>query len=234
MTATMPSETRHRILDAAEELFAEKGIAATSVRVLTQAAGVNLAAVHYHFGSKEGLVDAVLERSARTANDERLADLAQLEASADGEPLAVEDILTAFIVPGVRRLEAQKNRRQLLARLRSRIEAEPPELVEALFRRHFGVVFSRFLEAFQRALPEMSKELVAERFRFTLGSLSFAFSQNFDLDIIPGHQPTQTSHHAKTLRLIDFLAAGLRSADSHRSTLDLPDRDACTLDGETR
>ncbi len=230
----MPSETRNRILDTAEELFAEKGIAATSLRVLTQAAGVNLAAVHYHFGSKEGLVDAVLERRACAANDERLADLARLEASADGEPLAVEDILTAFIVPGVRRLEVHKNRRQLLARLRSRIEAEPPEIVESLFRRHFGVVFSRFLEALQRALPELSKELVADRFRFTLGSLSFTFSQNFDLDIIPGHPPTQTNHHARVVGLIDFLAAGLRGADSQRITLGLPNGDATTPDGEDR
>ncbi len=75
----MPAGTRERILDAAEELFAEKGIVATSLRVLTKAAGVNLAAVHYYFGSKEALLDAVLERRAEAVNLERLASLARLE-----------------------------------------------------------------------------------------------------------------------------------------------------------
>ncbi|MCH6551326.1 MAG: helix-turn-helix transcriptional regulator [Planctomycetes bacterium] len=64
----MPVGTRERLLDVAEELFAEKGIAGTSLRTLTKAAETNLAAVHYHFGSKEALLDAVFERRAGPMN----------------------------------------------------------------------------------------------------------------------------------------------------------------------
>lgn len=203
----MPVGTRERLLDVAEELFAEKGIAGASLRTLTKAAETNLAAVHYHFGSKDGLVDAVLDRRAAALNAERLADLARIEATAqDGVP-SVEDILTAFVAPGA------LDRRALLARLRGRLEAEPPEVVEALIRKHFGSVCAHFLDTLQRALPHVGKELTAERFRFCLGTLSHAFSQSFDLDTIPGHPPARSHDDVRVGRLIGSLTAGLCAPD---------------------
>jgi AcrR family transcriptional regulator len=89
------SDTSARILDTAEELFASHGIAATSLRQLTRAANVNLAAVHYHFGSKEALLDAVIERRATAVNHERVAELQRRRDTAGGR-LEVEDILAAF------------------------------------------------------------------------------------------------------------------------------------------
>jgi AcrR family transcriptional regulator len=210
----VPADTRERILDVAEELFAEKGIVATSLRALTKAAGVNLAAVHYHFGSKEALLDAVLERRARPANLERLTGLERLEERGVDAPPSIEEILSAFVVPGVRSLQALSDRRGLLARLRARVEAQPPDVVEALFRKHFGVVCARFLEALQRELPELDKQLVDDRFRLALGTLSCAFSGNFDLDTIPGHSPQETPLELKIQRLVEFLAAGLRARDA--------------------
>jgi AcrR family transcriptional regulator len=210
----VPADTRERILDVAEELFAEKGIVATSLRALTKAADVNLAAVHYHFGSKEALLDAVLERRARPANLERLTELERLEERGVDAPPSIEEILSAFVVPGVRSLQALSDRRGLLARLRARVEAQPPDVVEALFRKHFGVVCARFLEALQRELPQLDKQLVADRFRLALGTLSCAFSGNFDLDTIPGHSPQDTPLEVKIQRLVEFLAAGLRARDA--------------------
>ena len=208
----MSTDTRDRLLDVAEELFAEKGVSGTSLRLLTRTAGTNLAAVHYHFGSKDGLLDAVLERRADTLNHERLADLACLEATCDDGPLPVEAILRAFILPGARMVEAlQDDRRAMLVRLRGRLEAEAPELLEGLLRRHFGPVCAAFLEATQRALPTLDKELVAERFRFCLATLSLTFSDTFDLDTIPGHPPSGSHDALRAERLIDFLAAGLAS-----------------------
>ena len=89
--------------------------------------------------------------------------------------------------------------------------AQPPEVVEALFRKHFGVVCARYLEALQQALPGLDKQLVADRFRLALGTLSCAFSGNFDLDTIPGHPPTAVQLDLKVQRLIEFLAAGFRA-----------------------
>ena len=212
-----PTSTRERLLDVAEELFAEKGIAATSLRLLTKTADANLAAVHYHFGSKDGLVDAVFERRAAAMNRARLADLAALEAAAGPEAPTVEAILAAFVMPGTHGLAALRDGRALLVRLRGRIEAEPPEVVEALVRKHFGDVCARFLEALQRALPHVGKQLVAERFRFCLAALSSALSDTFDLDTIPGHPPAH-GEDGRVERLIDFLAAGLRAEDPAQRT----------------
>lgn len=208
----MSADTRERILDVAERLFAEHGIAATSLRALTKAADVNLAAVHYHFGSKESLLDAVLERHAQPANSERVAHLARLESGVTGP--AVEEILTAFVVPGLRSMRASSVQPALLGRLKARVEAQPPDVVEALFRKHFGEVCARFLEATQRALPHLSPALVDERFRFSLSALSAAFSGMLELDTIPGHPPQGAHLDERIGRLIEFLAAGLRAPDA--------------------
>ena len=206
--------TRERILDAAEELFSAQGIDVTSLRALTREAKVNLAAVHYHFGSKEALLDAVVERRAKPVNDGRMDELAHARATAAGDGPSIEDILRAFLMPGVRTLQAIGDGRERLSRLVARIDAQPPEIVEAIWRKHFGEVGRHFLEALQAALPELPAHLVADRFRFAMGTLSYLFSGNFDLDIIPGHPAHARGDALRVAQVIDFLAAGLRAPAS--------------------
>src|SRR5881394_149494 len=95
-------DTKTRILDAAESLFMEHGFEATSLRQLTAAAGVNLAAVNYHFGSKEELFQAVLTRRLDPMNHERIELLARLERDAGDKPIACERILAAMLTPALR------------------------------------------------------------------------------------------------------------------------------------
>src|SRR5438445_6891162 len=91
------SETRERVLDTAERLFAEKGLEAVSVRDITQAAEANLGAVNYHFGTKEALITEVFERRLTPLNQARLAQLNVLEKAAGKKPLKVEEVLASFI-----------------------------------------------------------------------------------------------------------------------------------------
>jgi len=214
-------DTRERLLNAAEQLFAEHGVSGTTLRALTKAANVNLAAVHYHFGGKEGLLDAVVERRATPMNQERLRELYELERSAGVGAPAVEDILRAFFLPGLRTFEREEPETiDLLTRLSARITCEPPEAIEALVRKHFGVVMRRFVEALQRALGGLRKEVVDDRFRFVIGTLSHVFSGTFDLDVIPGHPVCDTSDEERIQHLIVFLAAGLRAPSSSHGVLD--------------
>jgi AcrR family transcriptional regulator len=214
-------DTRERLLNAAEQLFAEHGVSGTTLRALTKAANVNLAAVHYHFGGKEGLLDAVVERRATPMNQERLRELYELERSAGEGTPAVEDILSAFFLPGLRTFEREEPETiDLLTRLSARITCEPPEAIEALVRKHFGMVMRRFVEALQRALGELRKEVVDDRFRFVIGTLSHVFSGTFDLDVIPGHPVCDTSDEERIQHLIVFLAAGLRAPSSSHGVLD--------------
>src|SRR5437773_5832038 len=96
-----PSDTRSRILDVAEELFGERGLGRVSIRDITRAAKANLAAINYHFGSKEDLVAAVFERRVVPVNQARLAALDKVEKAAGRRSPKLEDILQAFIRPAV-------------------------------------------------------------------------------------------------------------------------------------
>lgn len=207
-------DTRERILDTAERLFAEKGISGTSLRALTKAAAANLASVHYHFGSKEALLDAVVERRAKPLNAERLRLLAAFEdREAKDEAPEVEAILQAFTVPALTALPMGSEEGQRLARLLARIEGQPPKVVEQLSRKHFGHVARQFVEALQRALPHLPGALVAARFRFAVGLFSYLFSGNLDLDFIPDHPPHSGSPEERVADAIGFMAAGLRAPE---------------------
>jgi AcrR family transcriptional regulator len=211
--------TRESILDAAEILFARSGIKETSLRAITGDAGANLASVHYHFGSKEGLLDAVLERRARPVNQMRVGELKRLTEESPTGVLEIEEILGAYLYPGLQGLEQATERDRIVSRLLVRIEAQPAEHVEELFRKNFAAVNRVFLERLQDALPQLSKNTVAERFRFGLGTINYMFSGNFDLNIIEDH-PTEGPDFADRIRhAIHFLAAGLRS----------PERDATVI-----
>src|SRR6478735_927974 len=94
--------TKTRILDAAERLFVEHGFEATSLRSLTSAAGVNLAAVNYHFGSKEELFQAVLTRRLDPMNQERIELLGRVEREAGGRTLSCDRILAAMFIPALK------------------------------------------------------------------------------------------------------------------------------------
>src|SRR5512147_2104431 len=96
------NETQLRILDAAEELFMQHGFEGASMRMLTTRAGVNLAAINYHFGSKDALIEAVFHRRLDTMNAERIAQLDRLEQEAAGAPLTAEAIIRAFIGASLR------------------------------------------------------------------------------------------------------------------------------------
>src|SRR5437016_13908119 len=147
------SATRDRILDTAERLFAERGYGATSLRSIIAAAGVNLAAVHYHYRSKEALLDAVLTRRLEPVNRERLALLEECERAAGDELPALEDVLAALIGPPLR-LARDPDRRTFM-KLMGRIHAEADV---GLVRKHFGEVIARFMQALSRALPDLPPE----------------------------------------------------------------------------
>src|SRR5437870_13817135 len=119
MRAVKPQHaTSTRILDAAEELFMQHGFEGTSMRLLTTKAGVNLAAVNYHFGSKHALIEAVFRRRLDPMNVARIAELEKLEAQERAS--SPEAIICAFSTPGLRLLEGAKGGGRNFARLLGR------------------------------------------------------------------------------------------------------------------
>ncbi len=168
----MAVDTKERILDVSERLFADRGFSETSLRDITSEAGVNLAAVNYHFGSKEALLSAILERRFRPINDKRIALLDQLEAAAGKPGPELEDILRAFLGPPFYAWAEMGECVQKFLKLVGQIHAEINEDVRAIFIDQFDVVLQRYTAALQRALPALGPDEVGRRSGFVVGAMA--------------------------------------------------------------
>ena len=191
-----PPSTQDRLLEAAEELFAERGYDGTSLRALTSRAGANLAAVNYHFGSKEGLYRALFERRIAPIHQERLALLDILETR-QPEPPTVEQLLEAFVGPTLGPRERGESGRPGSRRLLVRIAWEPRAVLSALGE-PFREVRERFLRAFGRALPELDPGTLRGRLDLVVGLLHAALAD-----------PEHLGHPSEDW--VAFAAAGLRA-----------------------
>ena len=203
-------ETRTRILDAAEELFMQHGFEGTSMRLLTTQAGVNLAAVNYHFGSKDALIEAVFRRKLDPVNAERIAALERLE------DLSPESIIRAFVGPSLRLIEDAKGGGRNFIRLLGRTYTDPSKAIRALIGQMYAPTMERYKAAFVRALPQMPAEELVWRMHFMFGTLSYTLAATDAVQLIAGCKP-EDRHDARLLedRLTAFLAAGLTAPLKH-------------------
>jgi AcrR family transcriptional regulator len=206
MTITSSSmPTKERILGAAEELFARHGFEGASLRQLTAAAGVNLAAVNYHFGSKDRLIEEVFRRRLDQLNGRRLAALQKIA----GEPgTTIEDVLGAFIAPALEL--SHDGSGSLFMRVLARAFAEHDDTLRKFLSDNYGHVMRQFTAEFARLLPNLSKEELYWRVDLVTGALTHAMS-GFGMiqrkSDVPEHRHReQTAEH-----LVRFAAAGLKS-----------------------
>lgn len=205
------TDTKQKILDAAEKLFGEKGYAVTSLRHIISDAGVNLAAIHYHFGSKQGLLDQVIMRKAGPVNERRLELLDQFEAEAGSDPVSIEKILVAFILPAALLREKHPEFAKLMGRVYS--ERLMPEII----RRNFQPVTARFLAALRRALPDFSAKELAWKTHFALGAMAHALTAQPELnDSGPAEPPM-----AMATRLVAFLSNGFRAPATREKEIEV-------------
>lgn len=203
-------ETRTRILDAAESLFMQHGFEATSMRLLTSTAGVNLAAVNYHFGSKDALIEALFRRRLDPMNAERVAALDQLEREAGGAPLPPERIIRVFVRPSLRMIEDTAGGGRNFIRLLGRTYTEPAAPIRSLIGQLYAPAMERFKQAFVRALPELPRDELVWRMHFMFGTLSYTLAATDTVQLIAGCKP-EDRYDARLLeeRLAAFLTAGL-------------------------
>ena len=205
-------DTKRRILDTAEELFMEHGFEATSLRLITTAAGVNLAAANYHFGSKEELFQAVFTRRLDPMNRDRMALLAAYEAAAVGKPLTCEKIISAMFIPALRLARDHEQGGKNFLRLLGRAYADPAPFIREFLSSQYAEMIGRFRAAFGNALPHLPREEVSWRLHFVMGALSYTLAGTDGLKLIAQYHPENTDNDELLLkRLAPFLAAGLRA-----------------------
>ena len=212
----MPSDTKRQILDAAETLFAAKGIDAVSLRTVTSDAGANLASVHYHFGSKEALVEAVFERRIGPLNRERIRLLDECERRAGDGPLEVEDVLRALIDPALR-LSQEAKRGETFMRICGRFFTETSEYLEPIFDRLFREIIERFTAALHRALPALSRADLFWRIHFAVGAMVHTMCDSQRLRHISGGLCDPSNVEEVIDRMVLFTAAGLSAPAPGRS-----------------
>jgi len=193
--------TKERILGAAEVLFAQRGFDGASLRQLTTAAGVNLAAVNYHFGSKDKLVEQVFRRRLDTLNAQRLA---ALERARDSGKL--EDVLDAFIRPALELSHEASG--SLFMRVLARAFAEHDDSLRQFLSENYGHVMRQFTAEFARLLPQLSKEELYWRIDLVTGALTHAMS---GFGIIQRKQDVSEGAHREQAiqHLVRFAVAGL-------------------------
>jgi AcrR family transcriptional regulator len=205
-------ETRSRILDAAEPLFLEHGLDATSMRMITARAGVNLAAVNYHFGTKESLIHEVFQRRLAELNRQRLAALDRVEAGARADQAEVKpsQILEAFFSPALELATDTEHGGRTFMQLLGRTYTEPSAFVRKFLAEEYAETVDRFLSALYRSLPGVPKEEILWRFHFMIGATSYAIAGTDALQLFAGHFDDQDP--AQMLpRLMSFLLGGLRA-----------------------
>lgn len=208
MTSLLNS-TKDRILAAAEELFAQTGVARTSLRAITALARVNLAAVNYHFGSKEGLVEEVYRRRLDPLNRARLANLERLETRARKPSL--EDILAAFMSPVASLARDPAQGGPTVMRLLGQTHAEAEAPFKTWFAGEYKQVLERYHAALCRALPELPPEDVRWRLQFLIGALNYPVAERQLVELVSGEaiNPEDVGHVVE--RLLPFVAAGFRA-----------------------
>lgn len=215
MTDNRHGDTRERILDVAERLFMEFGYDGTSMRQITGEANVNLAAVNYHFGSKEALMQEVFRRRLDWLNEERMRVLDRLEAEAGGQPVRPSLIVDAFFGTLLRMAEDEGRGGMTFLRLIGRTLTEPSEFIRAFLAHEYKTVMDRYKEALFRALPDVPKAEIVWRFHFMLGATSYAIAGTDALRLVTDWQIEEDDSVDRLDRLVprlmSFILGGLRA-----------------------
>ncbi len=198
--------TRTRILDSAEYLFSEHGINGASLRMIVAHAGVNTAAVHYYFGSKKGLLEAVFARRIIPIAEDRLKLLAECREG-EGRPPLLQQIISAFLEPGMRGSHGGAT----FARLRARMAADASDETRALMERYFDQSSARFLAALAAALPHLPPRDLHWRFHFMLGTMVYTMANPGRIQALTGDACDPSDMDASLAYLVPFLAQGFQA-----------------------
>jgi AcrR family transcriptional regulator len=209
MSPSPPQDTRERLLEAVERLYAEKGVDGASLRDITSAAGANVAAVNYHFGSKDGLLPALIERRFVPLNRERIRMLDLAEAAAGDSPPTLESILQAFVEPTLRMCRKHPDFMRVLGRLHNEARAQHDVIFEC---GRFDELVARFRAALVRTLPDTPPGEIWWGMMFVLGALIHTWMNWAEIEALSGGEAAYESDEKMIRRMVGFAAAGLRAA----------------------
>lgn len=200
-------DTKNRILDAAEVLFAERGFADTSLRLITSDADVNLASVNYHFGSKKELIQAVLDRYLSLFMPQVDVRLQTLMAQ---EQLTLLQVFESFVDPLMQLVAVRPNGPALFMQLLGRGYIDSQGHLRRFITTHYGATLQRITQAISKANPDLSPADLFWRLHFTLGTVVFTMASADALrDIAQADFGQQLDVEGLVRNVIPYLASGV-------------------------
>jgi len=219
MTRQTEQDPQGRILDAAENAVAESGFAGASLREIVREARVNLATVYYYFGSKRGLMEAVLKRRFGPLREEHLALLRQFETDAKGRPLPVEKILEAMLLPPLRLAANAPAKHQAVTRLIGRLVTEPNPQIQEVLRTQRAEVRAAFQSALRRRLPKAPLADLLWRMEFVWGALAFALCDPRKLELESDGACNLKNTKEVLAEMVQFFSPGFRALARGAATI---------------
>lgn len=181
------------------------------MRQIQEKAGVNVAAVHYHFGSRDDLIRAVLLRRAVPLNAKRVALLEALEAAHPAPaPLVLEDVLRAFVTPVFELLEAEPNAAWLMAHVHTSYD----DKLRKWYFDLFAPLVLRFQPAYMRALPALPPAVGWARMQFVWGTMMYMLVRTQRSRTLGTSAPPELPVAGLVDEWVAFCAAGLRAGGS--------------------
>ncbi len=202
-------DMRGQIMDVAEVLFAEHGYAMTSTRDIAAMAGVRQSMISYYFKSKRRLFEEVIKQRAMALSERRMQNLRTLLNKHGGLP-PVSDLVRAFLLPLFSLLHSGP-RGIAYVRLLARLHNEPEELSERMNRAVYDESIKHYLEALERALPDVDQADIHWRMMFLVGVCLYTFSEQGRLEDISGGRFKEGDIDEMSARLSNFLAHGMQA-----------------------
>src|SRR4051794_4477231 len=203
-------DTKELILDTAERLFAKRSYSSVSLREITAEAGVNLAAVNYHFGSKDALLLEVFKRRATALNRERLHLLREAEDRAGDGPAPLRDILHALLCPPIRWTQQPGSVQSVFIQFMGRVRTDDTPEMRALMDKDVRHL-QPFVRSLSCALPGLPQEEVYWRLHFTLALMHYTITDLRRLEAVSGGICDLGDTDALIARLIGFAMAGFEA-----------------------
>lgn len=202
-------DAKERILDVAEELFANASFASVSVRAVTAQADVNLSAVNYYFGSKQGLFHAVYVRRATLMNHERLhlLHMASEMAKASGEDVSLRDLINAILTPPIFWLYDEKQGYSVYIRFLARAYLEDANNLKDVLSQEVDV-FDRFVPYFKKIKPNLTEEDIYWRIHFVMGAMHHTINHLHRIGLLSHNVCNGGDREEARDRMVDFCCNG--------------------------